>query len=203
MRKKILWVAAALALIATPALIGLIALRGDDESSSSARRQAALIDAAKGSADDGLELAGITPLGKAIAVESFSWGVANTGGAVTTGGTRTAGKANFADFTFMKHVDETSTKLMLQAANGKHIPTATLTVRKSGADAPATLMIYKFSEVLISSVQQSKGGEPGYPAESVTFNYAKVDVTVNRQNPDGTIAKAGQMNWDIMTNTGA
>src|ERR671915_250504 len=102
MRKKVLWVVAALALIAIPAVIGLVALRGEDHSSSSARRTAALLspEASLGKTTvvmKGGKSAVLT--GKEIEVESFSWGVANTGSVAGTSG---AGRANFNDFSFTK-----------------------------------------------------------------------------------------------------
>jgi type VI secretion system secreted protein Hcp len=67
-----------------------------------------------------------------IEVISFSWGVSNPSS--TTAGGGGAGKATFQDFHFVCSHDKSSPLLMLACAQGQHIPTATLYVRKPSSD---------------------------------------------------------------------
>src|SRR5262245_21929107 len=66
-----------------------------------------------------------------IDVLAWSWGASNSGSAHMGGGAG-AGKVNVQDISFTKYIDKSSPSLFLSCANGKHIPTATLVVRKAG-----------------------------------------------------------------------
>ena len=102
-----------------------------------------------------------------IEISSFSWGTshaANIGSATSGAG---AGKVALQDLHFTKTVDKASPVLMLACANGKHFPTVTIEMRKAGGGPYIT---YILSDVVISSVQASSGGDN--PTESVTLNFA-------------------------------
>src|SRR5690348_6092500 len=66
-----------------------------------------------------------------IQIESFSWGLAQTG-TMSAGMGGGAGKVNVHDISVTKYVDKSSPELMLACCNGKHIPSGLLTVRKAG-----------------------------------------------------------------------
>src|SRR5579884_2014717 len=64
----------------------------------------------------------------AIDIESFSWGLSNSGRAIGSAATGAgAGKVSFQDIHLTSKVSKASPKLMLACASGKHIPNATLT----------------------------------------------------------------------------
>ena len=63
-----------------------------------------------------------------IHIESFSWGMSQTG-AHGTGGGGGAGKVSVHDISITKHVDKSSPALMLACCNGKHIKDGLITVR--------------------------------------------------------------------------
>lgn len=189
MRKKILWVTAALVLIAIPALIGLVALRGDD-SSSSARRAAALIQAGTTGGFE-LQVDGLAlPAGMVIDVESWSWGVANSQTFTT------AGKAQFSELNIVKTVDETSPNAFTGTATGKHYPKAVLTCRKAG-EKPVEYMVITMEDVFISAVQWSGSKGGGVPMENISLNFAKVSI---EYIPEGG-AGAERAGYDIRTAT--
>src|SRR5579871_2569069 len=66
-----------------------------------------------------------------IDIESFSWGLAQTGSGQRGTGSGT-GKVDIADITIQKFVDKSSPTLALYCANGKHITKGKITVRKAG-----------------------------------------------------------------------
>ena len=121
MRKKILWVAAALVLIALPAVIGLVALREDD-SSSSDRRAGALVapggTATAVSAAADTSNAGTAEIKDVIVVDSFSFGVENPTTIGSATGGAGAGKIKFNEFQIKKTIDNASPVLFKQAAAG-------------------------------------------------------------------------------------
>src|SRR6478752_5281026 len=92
-----------------------------------------------------------------IDILAWSWGASNSGSAHMGGGAG-AGKVNVQDISFTKYIDKSSPSLFLSCANGKHIPTATLVVRKAG-EKPLEYLKLELTEVLVSSV--STGGSGG------------------------------------------
>ncbi len=129
-----------------------------------------------------------------IEILSWSWGVSQSGSAGHAGGGG-AGKASFHDFSFTHHVDKASPLLMKACATGTHIPEATITVRKAGKGQQEYLSI-KTTDVLITSVEISVGDEPA-TAESVTLQFAKVDLEYRAQKPDGSLEPGLHFTYDI------
>jgi type VI secretion system secreted protein Hcp len=138
--------------------------------------------------------------GGEIHIESFSWGMNQTG-AHGAGGGGGAGKVSVHDISITKFVDKSSPTLMLNCCNGKHIPSGLLTVRKAG-EKPLEYLKIKLTDILISGVQLSgHGGD--LMTENVTLNFAKVNVEYQEQKADGSGIPGGEMGWDLKANTKA
>jgi type VI secretion system secreted protein Hcp len=131
-----------------------------------------------------------------IDVESFSWGVSNPGSAVSGGGAG-AGKVQMQDLNFMMMYNKSSPVLMLACASGKHFKSATLTARKAGENQQEFL-IYKFTDIIISSYQTSGAGD--IPTDAVSFNFAKVEVEYKVQRADGSLGDSVRAGWDLKAN---
>ena len=121
-----------------------------------------------------------------IEILSFSWGANNAGSA--TG----AGTFNFSDLRVKAAVSKASPQLMLACATGRHIPSATIYVRKAGSETEEYLMI-TMSDVLVSSYQTSgqgasQAGGDSRPTEEVAFYYNKVALAHTAD--DGTVTSA-------------
>ena len=110
-----------------------------------------------------------------IEIDSFSWGVSNTG-SVSSGGGGGAGKAVNQDFSFSTGLSKASPNLMLACATGRHFPSATLTCRKAGGNQVEFLKI-KLTDVLVSSYEigGSPHGDAAVPEDSFSLNFAKID----------------------------
>ena len=132
-----------------------------------------------------------------IHIESFSWGMSQTGSGHVAAGAGT-GKVSVHDVSFTKHVDASTAALMLHCAAGKHIPEGLLTVRKAG-DKPLEYLKIKFVDVLVSGVQEAGHGSE-LLTENVTLNFSKFHVEYQAQKPDGSGQPAGEMGWDIAGN---
>jgi type VI secretion system secreted protein Hcp len=132
-----------------------------------------------------------------IHIESFSWGVTQTG-THGVGGGGGAGKVNVHDISISKNVDKSSPELMLACCNGKHIKEGLITVRKAG-EKPLEYLKIKLTDILVSGVQHSSGGE--LLAENLSLNFAKFELAYQPQGPDGA-AKGGPIlaGWDVKTN---
>jgi type VI secretion system secreted protein Hcp len=133
-----------------------------------------------------------------IDVLAWSWGASQTGTTHTgTGGG--GGKANFQDISFTKWIDKSSPVLLGSLATGKHIPDATLVVRKAGGK-PLEYLKLKMTGVLVSSVSTGGSGGEDRLTENVTLNFAKFDYEYIQQKPDGTGNPAVIAKYDIAAN---
>jgi len=133
-----------------------------------------------------------------IHIESFSWGMNQSGGGHTGGGSG-AGKVSVHDISVSKHVDKASANLMLFCCNGKHISEGLITVRKAG-EHPVEYLKIKLTDILISSVQHAGHGSGDQLSENVTLNFAKVKVEYQEQDEKGKGTPAGEMGWDVKAN---
>lgn len=132
-----------------------------------------------------------------IDLESFSWGLTQTG-SMATGGGGGAGKAVFGDFVGGAFVSKASPKLMLACATGQHIKKAVLTVRKAGGDQ---MEYYKVTmeDCLISSYQTG-GASSTIPTDSFSIDFAKVTYDYTPQKADGTAEGKVSAGYDIKAN---
>jgi type VI secretion system secreted protein Hcp len=122
-----------------------------------------------------------------IEIDSFSWGVTNTGSA-SSGGGGGAGKAVSQDFHFAAGTTKASPNLMLACATGRHFPRATLTCRKAGGSGQVEFLKIKLSDCLISSYSLggSPSGEAPVPEDQFSINFVKIDFLY-------TVARTGEM----------
>lgn len=132
-----------------------------------------------------------------IHIESFSWGLSQTG-AHNVGGGGGAGKVSVHDISVTKFVDKSSPALMLNCCSGKHIPNGLITVRKAG-DKPLEYLKIKLTDILVSGIQEAGHGSD-LLSENVTLNFAKFHVEYQEQKPDGSGSPAGEMGWDVKAN---
>lgn len=133
-----------------------------------------------------------------IDVLSWSWGMSQSGSRHTGSGGG-SGKVSVQDLSLVKYIDKASTDLMLFCCNGKHIPSAQLTIRKAG-ETPVEYMKVKLSDCLISAIHTGGSGGEDRLTETVTVNFAKVEVEYTPQKEDGSGEAPTNMGWDIAQN---
>ncbi len=110
----------------------------------------------------------------AIEIQSWSWGVSNSG--AVSGGGGGAGKVSLQDFHFTCSAGKATPKLMLACATGQHIKKAVLHVRKSGGDGAEYIKV-TLEDILVSSVAQTGRPTPAAdpkPTEQVSLNFTKI-----------------------------
>ena len=129
-----------------------------------------------------------------IEISSFSWGVSNAG--ALSGGGGSAGKVSLSDLSLMMHVNKASMQLMLSCANGQHIKSAKLFVRKAGADGkPTDYLVIEFKEVFVTSYSQSGpgGGATGgasRPVDKLVLSSNSVSVSYTADDGSVTVGSA-------------
>jgi type VI secretion system secreted protein Hcp len=108
-----------------------------------------------------------------IELTSFSLGA--TGG--EGGGSSGAGarKTTFQSFKVIKKIDKASPLLFKDAATGRHYKEAEVALARKakGKKGDADFLVFKFSDVIISSL--NSGASDGKPSEAVTFKFRTVE----------------------------
>lgn len=127
-----------------------------------------------------------------IEIESFSWGASSLQ-ASPSGSGGAAGRVSMQDFTFNTPVTKASPKLFLACVEHRRIKTALLTVRRPGGQQQDFLKV-TMSDVQVSSWKQA--GEGDVPVDSVSMNFAKVQIAYTGQRPDGTPDDTVTATWD-------
>ena len=133
-----------------------------------------------------------------IDVESWSWGVIQTGGDAGSGGG--AGKAEFQDFQFVTRISKASPQLFLSCATGTHHKWAALSgVRSAGKSKTAPFLAYKLTDVRVTSVQHGDS-EAGPPMEQFSLDYSKFEISYSPQSKSGKLEPAVVAGYDLKTN---
>jgi type VI secretion system secreted protein Hcp len=133
-----------------------------------------------------------------IDVESWSWGETHAGAGGSGSGAGT-GKVSMQDFAFVMGLNKASVDLMKACATGQHIKTAALSATKAGKGQEEYLT-FKFHDVLISSYQTGGSEDVVVPRDSVSFNFAKIEVEYRPQAADGSLGAAVQFRYDLKAN---
>ena len=133
-----------------------------------------------------------------IEIESFSWGVTQTG-TLAFGGGGGAGKAQFQDFHFTSKVNKASPQLFIKCATGEHLKEGTLTLRKAGG-APIEFYKIRLADVLVSSYQSGGSAGGDVPADQFSLNFTKIEYSFSTQNDRGGIAETINAGFDLKQN---
>jgi type VI secretion system secreted protein Hcp len=103
-------------------------------------------------------------------------------------GVKTSGKKHVATVRIDKVYDSSSPKLLAASTTGRHIKSATITFRLSGADPGSAFLTYKLSDVVVASYEQG-GANPddkalGSLEEEVGLTANKLQAT--ERTPDNS-----------------
>jgi type VI secretion system secreted protein Hcp len=131
-----------------------------------------------------------------IHLESWSFGEQNSG-TMSHGGGGGAGKVSMQDFHFVMTVNKASPKLFLACATGEHIKKAVLTCRKAGKEQQEFYKV-SFEQLLVSSFQTSGSGSASVlPQESISLNFAKIEIEYKEQKADGSLGGPVKAGYDL------
>jgi type VI secretion system secreted protein Hcp len=121
-----------------------------------------------------------------IEVQSFHWGIAQTGGTASGGGGGGAGKVIFQDMHFVAKVSKASPKLMLACASGQHIPLLEFFVHRAGGDTQDYLKI-TLKDVYITSYQTGGSSAAGdvVPTDQISVNFT--EIKFDHTSTNGTV----------------
>lgn len=114
-----------------------------------------------------------------IQIESFHWGVANSGS--FSGGGGGAGVASRQDFLFTAASSKASPKLFVTCVTGKHIKEGLLTLRSAGG-SQTTFSTIKLTDLLISVYDQAGSDDGATPMDEFALRYSKIEFAYNGES---------------------
>jgi len=135
-----------------------------------------------------------------IQLSSISFGTSNVGSGGFGHGSG-SGKAVVQDVHVTKLVDKATPNLFKYCFSGKTVGDAKITMRKAGGDSPVEYLKYDLTEVFISSVNTTGHDGGGIAQESVSLNFAKIEITYTVQNDDGSAGSAIPITIDVKANS--
>jgi type VI secretion system secreted protein Hcp len=136
-----------------------------------------------------------------IEIQSFAWGLAQTG---TTGGGGggSTGVTSFEDFSFTADISKASPLLFFACASGQHLQEGILTVRRAGQEQQEYYKV-TLSDVVVSRYDQGASTEGDLPMDEFALNYAKIEVEYRAQKADGSLDDPIKRGWDRQKNVKA
>lgn len=132
-----------------------------------------------------------------IDVNSFSWGISNSG-SVGSGGGRSPGKANISPLSWTQNLDMSVPPMFVGVASGKHYQKATLDVQQTVAESPGVYFQMEFEDVILSSLDIRGSGD--IPGVSGALEYSKITMTYRPQKADGSFDAEIVGGWDFEKN---
>lgn len=138
---------------------------------------------------------------KWIEVQSFSWGMSQSGGGGGGGG-GSAGKVVVQDLHFVARTGLQSPLLLTATGTGQHFKKAMLSVREAGGDRQLEYIKMSLTDVLVSSYQVggTDAGEDNRPSDQISLAFQKIEMAVSAQNADGSLLTT-RGGWDLKTNS--
>ena len=133
-----------------------------------------------------------------IDVLSWSWGETQEIAASPGGGGGT-GKVAMTDVHVSANLSKASPPLLLACASGKHIKSAVLTGRKAGK-GQQEFLTFSLTDILVSSYQTGASASSEPPTDSVSLNFAKIQVEYKEQKADGSLGETVKVGWDRKAN---
>jgi type VI secretion system secreted protein Hcp len=136
-----------------------------------------------------------------IQLSSVTWGVSNQGAGGFGKGSG-ASKSDVHDVHVTKLVDTSSPALAKACATGLTIGDAVITLRKAGGTSAVEYLVYKLTEVFVSSFNIGAGDGGNIAQESIGLNFAKVEFNYTPQNADGSAGGTITTSYDVKQNLG-
>lgn len=132
-----------------------------------------------------------------VEVLSFNWSENRPAQAV--GGGVAASRVSMNPLSVQMPVNKASPKLFLACAQGQHIRSAVLTVRKPGRTTLDYLK-WKFDDIVITSYGTAISPGDQKPTDQVTFSSRRIEVEYREIRQDGTLGPQIKAGWDAAAN---
>lgn len=131
-----------------------------------------------------------------IDVNSFSWGVSNSGSVVSGGGS--SGSPVFSPFSWTQNLDMSVPSLFVGVASGDYYRNATLDVQRTDGRSADVFFRMSFDNVLLTRLNINGAGD--LPGVAAAFDYSKITMTYWPQNANGSLGNPVVGGWDLTIN---
>jgi len=135
-------------------------------------------------------------------VMSFSHGLSQApGGALSSEGALTGGRADHSDFSIVKRLDSASPTLAILLCRGSAIKEIVFELCRATGDK-TTFMKYTFKNCIVSGYRPggSGVGDDPLPLEEVSFRYGEIYYEYTPTSPTGQKGAAVKAAWSTMEN---
>jgi type VI secretion system secreted protein Hcp len=134
-----------------------------------------------------------------LEIDSWSFGGTNPPDLTSAKGGAGTGRVTMGFINF--NVKQTSATIHLfdRLVQGTHIPTATLTCRKSGGGQEKSYQI-TLTEAYVASHQVGGSSGSDCNMESFALAYGSIQTEYFKQTETGTTQSSGQKKWDLRLN---
>ena len=135
-----------------------------------------------------------------ITLDSMQLGVGRAISSSGGGSDRETSNPSFSEASLGKSMDKASTDLMMQAAGGKSLGTATIHfIQTGGTDVKGQHYLeYKLEEAIICSYSVASGGER--PTENIAISFTGFKMTYNTFKDGKTAEKGQEKGWNLEKN---
>jgi type VI secretion system secreted protein Hcp len=136
-----------------------------------------------------------------IDILSFSEGVVNAGSYDDGTGGNT-GQSSYNEIQVTKYVDKSTPTLRQYCTLGTAIDTATLSINKQAGDKKVEYMKVTMHKTVITSAQSNgSGGDSSPIMESLSLNFAGIEVDYTQQSNTGDAMGTVHFGRDLQKNT--
>ena len=129
-----------------------------------------------------------------IEIESFSWGVTNTGD-VGGGGGGGHGKSNFMPYGWTQGIDKSTVYVFLAVASGKHYKNVTMETERSADAKPVSFFTMSFDNVQFTLLQMNGDSDSIHVAGELIYD--KITMSYRAQRSDGRYDDPIVGSWDV------
>ena len=139
---------------------------------------------------------------KHIQVQSLSTGMSNPSSVsvgTQAGSAGGGGKVIMSDIAFTKYCDKASPKLWLKCAKGEHFKDFEFKYVISRGDSSDVFKTVKLTDVLVTGYQHSGSSGSDLPMESISLNFAKIEISYKPRKPEGGWEDAMKAGYDLKT----
>lgn len=135
-----------------------------------------------------------------LEVNSFQFGVGLGVSQASTNQTRSTSHPSFSEVVVSRVSDSASPQLLQHCAGGITLAGDTIiTFTREDKGETLSLIVMKLTDVILSSVSLSSGGDE--PSESISLNFAQITVEYTKQKEEGGKEGVAPFGWDISKNT--
>ena len=125
---------------------------------------------------------------KHVQVQSLSTGMSNPSSVsvgTQAGSAGGGGKVIMQDIHFTKYCDKASPKLWLKCAKGEHFKDFEFKYVISRGESSDVFKTVKLTDVLVTGYQHSGSSGADLPMESISLNFAKIEISYRPRKSDG------------------